>query len=152
MTDVVRLRNPNAFDLESIESLIERALETNSMVEDVDLAMAELRRALVAGFDSGAIFLANDGQRWCGVALVQLGASAFAPYCSVLHLYNEGPPPVVRALVRTIVDFAVDNGYDTIVGVDRSEKSRGFVRLFGSLIGPAQTTGRGYMFKVTRDE
>lgn len=147
MTEVLRIRNPNAFDLEPIQKLMEAAYAGHSFVEP-ELAVEELRPtvhredvAFLVGREKGALKAMAVAQ-WPGPKASQ---------CVVKHFHNKGSKALREQLIHAVVDFAKAGGYEKLVAFDANSKPRSFQRLFRPA-GPSREIGRAYEFDLTGGE
>lgn len=147
MTEVLRIRNPNAFDLEPIQRLMEAAYAGHNSVEP-ELAVEDLRPnvhredvAFLVGREKGALKAMAVAQ-WPGTK---------APACVVKHFHNRGSKALREQLIAAVVDFAKAGGYEKLVAFDANKRPRAFQRLF-QLAGPSREIGRAYEFDLTGGE
>lgn len=143
--DVLRVQNPNALRLPAVKKIIEKALETNTLVRDVAEAVEELQ-FWVKRPDAG-LFIVRENGTWVGMAFAQWGESAFAPHMTVIHVYNTGSKQALRALNRALVAYARLGGYDRVLTLDTHDKPRAFAAVFKEG-GAPEPIGRAYYFKI----
>jgi hypothetical protein len=58
------------------------------------------------------------------------GESAFAPYATLIHLFNKGSQKALNAVLRALRAYAALGGYDTVVTMDFNDKPRAVGVLF----------------------
>ena len=143
--EVMRIQNPQALTLPTIERLLRRALETHSFVEDVDEALLELEYWVQR--PHAGIFVVRENGTWVGFGFAQWGESAFSPFTTVVHVYNEGSREVLKKLQRAMVAFARLGGYSKGMTVDINDKPKGFRVLF-SEGGTPEPVGTLYVFDL----
>lgn len=144
--EVIRVRNPAAFEVDQIAEILQRALDTNKLIEDHEAALDELKH--MVRDPRVALLVAADGLEYKGVALATSNNSALSPCCRVLHIYNRGGPKTLVALTRAVKDFAVESGHDRVIGTNVNGKPAAYERLFGRRAEGVKTLGQTYIFEI----
>ena len=145
MIDVLRIQNPAALQLPAIRNLLRTALSTNTLIEDVEEALDELDYWVVRSH--AGLYIVRERGSWVGMGFAQRGESAFAPYVSVVHVYNRGSTAALAALQKALVDFAREGGYSKGLTLDMNGNPEAFQVLFGKA-GRLEPIGTAYFVRL----
>ena len=148
MIELMRIQNPNAIRLPTIRRLLTKAVESHAFVKNVEEALLELEYWAMQRY--AALFIVRENGTWVSFGFVQWGESAFSPFATVVHVYNEGSREALKMLQRAMVAFARIGGYDQGLTLDSNGKAKGFPVLFREG-GTAEPVGTAYLFTFYGD-
>lgn len=122
MPNVVELNNPEALRAEPVQEFFIRALSSSALGElDMVSAVGELIGAITS--QNVVIFIGMEDGFIKGLAIVMLPSSGFSPVPQVAHFYNEGSAKLKRELVKTVVDFVQENGYNRFWAINATGRA-----------------------------
>lgn len=143
MVDIIRLRNPNAFQLPELEEFVQTALRNIRYGTPKAKMMESLTEEHI-----GVLLARQDGE-WCGLAWVDNGAWERDGVAAVLHFYSTGGKVVRETLIAAVVEFARSAGADKLLAWDMNQKPGAFGRIFRSA-GPVKEVMRAYEFDLSK--
>lgn len=141
---VLRVQNPQAFELPYLSDLLNAALDSSRLAGE-GAREEVLSRVTDPRF---GLFVGRQGDEYKALAIAMYSPSALAPGCSVYQFYNKGRRPLREALIRAVVEFAREGGYDRLITADTNKRPRSFPRMFASA-GKVNEVGRTYAIDTT---
>ena len=145
MTRIVRLTNPEAFGRAEVQSLFEKAFETNALAT-YEEAAPELKA--VAADPLVAMLIGAEKGKLRALSIACLPRSALTPLPTVYHFYNGGSAKLREALIHATVDFFMEAGYTRFFAMNTTGASdEAYAKLFRKA-GEAERVYSVLEFKV----
>ncbi len=148
MAEIARLRNPEVVVRDTVKELILKAYVTDPVMGAVKEEPLLATFQLWAKDADTGVFVGAEKGKLAALAVVHINTGPMAPQPSVSQFYNEGSAGLRKALMKTVVEYIVENGYASFLALNCTGKDdEAWSKLF-ALAGKTEKVGTLMKFTV----
>ena len=149
MARVVRVTNPEAFQVPEVKDLFVRSFKDNPFLDLSDEKLAEF--AVLVLDPRVGVFVAGEKGEMVGLVIVMLPKSKLDKMPHIPHFANFGTGKSRDALINAMLDFMLESGYTRFWGINATGKGdEAYLKVF-KLAGKATRIGSMLEFEIGSD-